>query len=415
MGDEKSEEDKDKLCGNCKCCVDIADKDVLQCEGRCEKTFHKKCTYLSEAEFKIIIKVKNTLWFCKKCFISAKKSQPLNVNMDIKKAIEELNIKMNYMADEIKDLKSCQQERGQREVDLAEEKSVRQIFKSHDSSKKSDEDVWTIVGNKKRLRKLHGEEDAAKKGFQEEVVFLKPKTETSKLKDAVKEVKENVDPQKLGIGVTKIKKMRDGGVVIGCDNVVSLESLMKVATEKMGEDYEIVQPEVKTRMKLKIIGVLNEEIVEDNLKFAGILCEQNEAEEIKIVNEKINFSGRTSNIIIEVDLKSGERMLSEERIKVGWSMCKVVEHFTIIRCYRCNGYGHFANNCKNKQSCSKCGDEHKYDICKSEIMCCVNCTKANARYGTSMDVNHAATDSRICKYFKRIDSQVRINKNSNKK
>ncbi|VDI39763.1 Hypothetical predicted protein [Mytilus galloprovincialis] len=44
-----------------------------------------------------------------------------------------------------------------------------------------------------------------------------------------------------------------------------------------------------------------------------------------------------------------------------------------IQCYKCQGFGHMANQCRNKKRCIKCGEEHENEQCTSTDLKYVNC------------------------------------------
>jgi hypothetical protein len=48
-------------------------------------------------------------------------------------------------------------------------------------------------------------------------------------------------------------------------------------------------------------------------------------------------------------------------------------HLHITQCYKCYGYGHRATNCKKKEKCGKCAEEHPTTECMSNTPKCVNC------------------------------------------
>jgi hypothetical protein len=48
-------------------------------------------------------------------------------------------------------------------------------------------------------------------------------------------------------------------------------------------------------------------------------------------------------------------------------------HLHITQCYKCHGYGHRATNCKKKEKCGKCAEEHPTAECTSDTPKCVNC------------------------------------------
>ena len=53
-----------------------------------------------------------------------------------------------------------------------------------------------------------------------------------------------------------------------------------------------------------------------------------------------------------------------------------------MRCYKCQRYGHIATFCKGKQRFVKCGGDHEYDKCESDVKKCSNCGGGHtAAYG----------------------------------
>ena len=64
-----------------------------------------------------------------------------------------------------------------------------------------------------------------------------------------------------------------------------------------------------------------------------------------------------------------------ERVMVGFMSFYVREFVPpLIRCFKCQRYGHVAAMCKGSQRCGKCGGNHEYGLCgeDQERRCC-NC------------------------------------------
>ena len=57
----------------------------------------------------------------------------------------------------------------------------------------------------------------------------------------------------------------------------------------------------------------------------------------------------------------------------------------IIRCFKCQKFGHISMNCKSDTACGHCTDIHKYKDCtmKHEAPKCVNCSEAHTSDSTS--------------------------------
>jgi len=88
----------------------------------------------------------------------------------------------------------------------------------------------------------------------------------------------------------------------------------------------------------------------------------------------LHYKAGNKNLVIEVD--SGTRKkLTQDRIKVGWAICRVDDYIVAKRCFCCSRYNHNFRECKGEEMCPLCMGNHKlkeYTSTKSEYKC-VNC------------------------------------------
>jgi hypothetical protein len=75
------------------------------------------------------------------------------------------------------------------------------------------------------------------------------------------------------------------------------------------------------------------------------------------VNIKANRRGVAS--LIEVDEQTYESLLSVSRIFIGWDSCRVYQHIDILRCFKCNQFGHMAIKCERAVCCADCAENHE--------------------------------------------------------
>ena len=74
-----------------------------------------------------------------------------------------------------------------------------------------------------------------------------------------------------------------------------------------------------------------------------------------------------------------------EKVRVGWMAIKV-RPFTPnpTRCFKCQRFGHVANNCKGKERCGRCSLEgHNSKSCKAETPKCAGCGNEHEAWSRS--------------------------------
>lgn len=236
------------------------------------------------------------------------------------------------------------------------------------------------------------------KGNQtESVLVIKPKDgEENKSSEDTKRDVRKIDITKLGVGITKMKKVARGAVVVGCENGVQAEMLKQEVVKDLGKRYEIQVPR-KRKPKVKIFDVDNEDCENEQILWEKVE-EQNGMQrntiEGKIIRKVTKANFKKSMIIAEVSIETREKFLQMEKLKIGWNMCKVQDYIWIMRCYKCCGYYHLAKDCTKKETCGNCANQHATKECKSEIKKCVNCEEKIRSYKIkNLKSDHSAYDS----------------------
>lgn len=64
------------------------------------------------------------------------------------------------------------------------------------------------------------------------------------------------------------------------------------------------------------------------------------------------------------------------------------------RCYRCNGFHHLASKCALQTDiCPRCSQTHNLRDCKSQELCCINCSNFNkGNKNSAVDTKHTVWD-----------------------
>lgn len=385
------------ICQPCKKKISRYD-DIIQCQNVCQQSFHLKCVELTLSD-KQIMEENEEKWHCDVCMNSAKKTNR-NIMSNLKSSInidEELIIiknenellkKLNVELKNVNKLQEYKINELEREIKTTKENNNQDIAKETYSSK-------------------------VKKN-NEAVVIIKPINTEQNSIITKEEVKKNLNPVAMKIGITSVRNISEGGVVIGCGSKTERDQVQVELNKKISQEYRVELPK-KKNLKLKILQAdiqgMDEREIETKIKEQNNLTPDSIFKIIKIV-KNTKFKPNIVNIIIEVDKNTNTVIIAQGKIKVGWKICSVIEYFSIIRCYKCQEYGHFAKECKNKSKCVKCNGEHSSEKCPNpEVITCPNCTKANEKYNLKLDTNHKVYNT-ICKCYERIYEKLKARANS---
>jgi len=238
------------------------------------------------------------------------------------------------------------------------------------------------------------------------VLIVKPKgEENSKSEDTKREIKNKIDVAKLGIGITEMRGVTRGAVVVRCENVKQASRLKEEVAKDLGEKY-VVQEPIKRKLKIKIFGV-DKEDCDDEHDLWNKIEEQNgykrDTIRRKIVHKVAGSKAGGVTIIAEMGTEAHEKLVETGKVKIGWRICRVQDYIGILRCYKCCGFYHFAKDCKNKEVCGLCASQHKTKDCRSQERKCVNCEdKIRNMKIRNLKSDHSAYDNNCPCFIKEI-------------
>lgn len=93
------------------------------------------------------------------------------------------------------------------------------------------------------------------KNETESVIIIKPKDDEEKSSEVTKkDIKNKIHVSRLGVGITKIKKITRGDVVVGCENKQQADKLKEEVTKDLKVKYSIQAPKQK-KLKVKIFDI----------------------------------------------------------------------------------------------------------------------------------------------------------------
>lgn len=148
----------------------------------------------------------------------------------------------------------------------------------------------------------------------------------------------------------------------------------------------------KGRERLLILNTEEGVVEEDIIQAVEDLVVDRDYD-LEVVNRYTTRNGK-KNWILELDSNVVERLLVKGKICLNFKRCRMVRHVNIVRCNKCQKYGHFAVNCSEEQVCYVCAGKHSGKACTVTELSCINCI----RDGRTM-VNHRANDT-VCPIFR---------------
>lgn len=211
-----------------------------------------------------------------------------------------------------------------------------------------------------------------------------------------------VDPVKLKISVQRTS--------FGPSSTVCVEGSALDALREC-PDLATVGLEIKTKSKMNPRLVVHDIPAElDSDYIVNSIVEQNVPDaapgDVKLVYQyPVRDGKKHRSCVIETMPALRSRLLNRQKITIGWSACRVNDHVTILQCYKCQRFGHLANNCAGRACCGHCAGEHATKECRTRnALRCTNCDSAKGS-----NINHAATDRARCPILRRkIEQKISL-------
>lgn len=376
----------------------------------CEKLFHYKCVGMTKVVCEFINTSDNTTWVCDSCLTANVVTCMMNKLIEMERKIDENSSKLNRI-----DLLSVQSS-----CDLTSLSETPLSTKPNGSSKRKYADV--IANTNAHTDSAQYSSKRAKinefviKNKHDSVLVVSTDDDNLR-KDLVNKVKASLNP--FTDPVDKITTTAKGKIVIKCKGKDDIEVVKKKISDNV-QNIKIGEPE-SVLPRIRVIGIDHDHCPlpdgdhskpddESKSKLIDVIKDQNkEIFHEKTVVEVVEIKKRKDqklNVIFSCDIQTMKNLMQRKRLKVGWDSCVVYEELNLFRCYKCNRYGHGADECKeNNNICPRCAGSHSINMCQSKILCCNNCKEFNNKNGTSEPTNHAVWSDRCKILQKKFDSK----------
>ncbi|KAK4887662.1 hypothetical protein RN001_003933 [Aquatica leii] len=224
-----------------------------------------------------------------------------------------------------------------------------------------------------------------------------------------------IDPTKSKIAVNGMIRTKKG-VIVNCETQKDSETLTTLIQDMMGECLH--GSEVKGGLPRIVLKKVDKNLDKDVLLERVVTCNEDIGKELggneafkMSLKEKYRVGGRGSNPYVDVvyEVKAATRKLMVgKRISLGWSGAEVLDHFSLLQCYRCWNIGHRSVDCKSKEPvCGYCAEEgHRNTKCRNNgVGRCALCISINKTRRDKFDTRHDVRDAECGAYTSMWHSQ----------
>jgi hypothetical protein len=274
---------------------------------------------------------------------------------------------------------------------------------------------WNVAPSVGRTKERYSDVVADRPGnvpFDNKIYKLFVKSKNNQSAEYTRTLrKSKVNPTQMKVGISALKTLKNGQLLIESEKKSELEEVCKKINEVCGEELESYMPTLKNPRI--IVFIVPEDITSENAAQAIVL--QNS--ELNLKNEikpKFMFEDKKKrkNLVIEVNSETRKRLVGR-KLKIGWHVCNSSDYFSVMRIYKCGKYNHRAQECFGEVACPHCAQNHKMHECKAskENYRSVNCINYNKHNKTTqVNVNHSSLDKScgcykavLKKYTERLD------------
>lgn len=254
------------------------------------------------------------------------------------------------------------------------------LYKAEDTQRKTI--AQTVVTKPPGRPRKNTTKDTTGKSRKVKEDALLVKVDGKSYADLLKTIKQKVNPSEIGVDVKDIRKTRNGDLLLTVQNGSDkAEVLKREIKEKLPEatTSELIDKKVLHIKGLDEVVTIQEitDVISKELSV--------QPESFKVTALRPAY-GDKQNVTVIIPTINAEKLIQMEKIKIGWTRCRIMEREVDKKCYRCWQYGHEKAQCKGpdrERLCVKCGKEgHKAAMCQNNPYC-VHCKEEGHQSGST--------------------------------
>lgn len=216
-------------------------------------------------------------------------------------------------------------------------------------------------------------------------------------------LKSVINVRAEGWRVQRVRNTRRGGVLVALAGRVTIPTERLLAAGLRTEILGMRSP------RLLIFDLPSDESPEDLTtglyldNFEDTWSQDSFVESFKIVGRQGPKGGRCVNVVAEVTPRLREAILTRDTLHYEWRSCKARDYNRVVRCFKCQAFGHLAAACQSKyEVCSYCTERgHGHKTCPATQAQlpprCVNCVRAR------LPADHTAASAQCSVYRQRLE------------
>lgn len=353
---------------------------LIRCEGACGDVYHCSCVGIGDEECKLLSGRKGFLYLCETCRVRCE----VDLRDRWTSIIEKFDSKLEQLQTTfMTELQSIKNENRELQDRIAKLNALLDGKQGHS------------VGPSRGPSTSYAEKVASAAPVGK--IIVKPKDLAQSSTMTKSEIIKNVDTLGSGAIVTAAREVRNGGIVLDCQNS---EVFKKMAVEKLSERYDVNEIK-KLNPRIRVVGMssdVDKSLVIPYLVKANPLIFENESGCHIVKYGPTRKNADVFQATIQLDVASYKRAVAAKHVLVGLDRCGVFGAIDVIRCFRCNGYNHISTSCTQDQSCPRCAGPHRLEECKSEALRCSNCVRVGSAKAPHVD--HAVWEVDKCDAYR---------------
>lgn len=211
--------------------------------------------------------------------------------------------------------------------------------------------------------------------------------------DTKTELKKTIDPKAMSVGIEKVRKVGNAGVVVQTTSTAAAEKLraavpptLRVADQKRRLPLVALNNVEGDPSFEEVVECLHRQNLADSEWTLPLLQEQ-----MKGVFKKGRRQQNTTTVVFSAASRLRDYLIGLGTVYIGWMAVDVTDYVRVTCCSKCQQYGHPEKFCRAAETvCGRCGlAGHRTEACSATKTCCATCK----RFGR--DAGHP-TASRDC-------------------